>query len=330
MLKPEGGGEELIERIDKRITALSFHIQNYYLLDFTQLNNIYCYRTEEYSHTAINKFNVIPESIPDLVFDFMPLQGGYFIGNVSPARMDFRWFLVGNCIAILSSLATPAQATAIMDLIEERWEDLIGEMPLKITYPALEGHQWRIVIGCDPKNTRWSYHNGGTWPGRVWCAGQNKCKFAQVLDLKGALMMAIIGGNIGRKIEYNHDIISEEPVRDHLAVGSIINDYAHLLLVATNNESIFMAKIWCGSGKRSKRASKGHFVVYVGDHRGGDDDQDVMKRFEVPTSYLKNPIFKQLLEKAAEEYGFHSEKGIVLPCSESSFQQHLDFIAKRS
>ncbi|CAL5399559.1 unnamed protein product [Camellia sinensis] len=36
MLKPEGGGKELIERIDKRITALSFHIQNW--LDFTQLN----------------------------------------------------------------------------------------------------------------------------------------------------------------------------------------------------------------------------------------------------------------------------------------------------
>ncbi|KAI7995863.1 Alkaline/neutral invertase CINV2 [Camellia lanceoleosa] len=165
MLKPEGGGKELIEQIDKRITALSFYIQNYYWLDFTQLNTIYRYRTEEYSHTAVNKFNVIPESIPDWVFDFMPLRGGYFIGNVSPARMDFGWFLVGNCSAILSSLATPAQATAILDLIEERWEDLIGEMPLKITYPALEGHQWRIVIGCDPTNTRWSYHNGGTWPG---------------------------------------------------------------------------------------------------------------------------------------------------------------------
>ncbi|XP_052193803.1 probable alkaline/neutral invertase F [Diospyros lotus] len=168
MLKPEGGGKELIERIDKRIKALSFHIQNYYWLDFTQLNNIYRYRTEEYSHTAVNKFNVIPDSIPDWLFEFMPLRGGYLIGNVSPARMDFRWFLVGNCIAILSSLATPAQATAIMDLIEERWEDLIGEMPLKITYPALEGHQWRIVTGCDPKNTRWSYHNGGSWPVLIW------------------------------------------------------------------------------------------------------------------------------------------------------------------
>ncbi|KAK5783621.1 probable alkaline/neutral invertase F [Gossypium arboreum] len=168
MLKPERDGKELIERINNRITALSYHIQKYYWLDFTQLNNIYRYKTEEYSHTAVNKFNVIPESIPDWVFDFMPLRGGYLIGNVSPARMDFRWFLVGNCIAILSSLVTPAQATAIMDLIEERWEDLIGEMPLKIVYPALEGHDWRTVTGFDPKNTRWSYHNGGTWPALIW------------------------------------------------------------------------------------------------------------------------------------------------------------------
>ncbi|KAI6702620.1 hypothetical protein NL676_011756 [Syzygium grande] len=168
LLKPERDGKELIERIDKRIMALSFHFRKYYWMDHTQLNIIYRYKTEEYSDTAVNKFNVIPESIPDWVFDFMPLRGGYFIGNVSPARMDFRWFLVGNCIAILSSLATPAQATAIMELIEDRWEDLIGEMPLKITYPALEGHEWRIVTGCDPKNTRWSYHNGGSWPVLLW------------------------------------------------------------------------------------------------------------------------------------------------------------------
>jgi hypothetical protein len=99
-------------------------------------------KTEEYSHTAVNKFNVNPESIPDWLFDFMPTRGGYFVGNVSPARMDFRWFALGNCVAILASLATPDQAAAIMDLIEERWEDLVGEMP------------------------RWSYHNGGSWPGQ--------------------------------------------------------------------------------------------------------------------------------------------------------------------
>ncbi|CAL5409653.1 unnamed protein product [Camellia sinensis] len=47
MLKPEGGGKELIERIDKRITALSFHIQNW--LDFTQLNI-------EFEHVQFNYF----------------------------------------------------------------------------------------------------------------------------------------------------------------------------------------------------------------------------------------------------------------------------------
>lgn len=168
MLKPEGDGKELLERIDKRLQALNFHIRSYFWLDFQQLNNVYRYKTEEYSHTAVNKFNVIPDSIPDWVFDFMPMKGGYFIGNVSPARMDFRWFCLGNCVAILSSLATPEQEVGIMDLLEERWQDLIGEMPLKIAFPALEGHEWKTVTGCDPKNTRWSYHNGGSWPVLIW------------------------------------------------------------------------------------------------------------------------------------------------------------------
>lgn len=168
LLKPEGGGKEFIQRIDTRLHAISFHMRTYFWLDHEQLNNIYRYKTEEYSHTAVNKFNVIPDSIPDWVFDFMPMKGGYFVGNVSPARLDFRWFCLGNCVAILSSLATPEQASAIMDMFEERWEELIGDMPLKIAYPALENHEWRIVTGCDPKNTRWSYHNGGSWPVLLW------------------------------------------------------------------------------------------------------------------------------------------------------------------
>ncbi|EXB57731.1 hypothetical protein L484_006844 [Morus notabilis] len=168
LLKHDTEGKECIERIVKRLHALSYHMRSYFWLDFQQLNDIYRYKTEEYSHTAVNKFNVIPDSIPYWVFDFMPTRGGYFIGNVSPARMDFRWFCLGNCVAILSSLATPEQSMAIMDLIEERWEELVGEMPLKISYPAIESHEWRIVTGCDPKNTRWSYHNGGSWPVLLW------------------------------------------------------------------------------------------------------------------------------------------------------------------
>ncbi|KAG7593979.1 Glycosyl hydrolase family 100 protein [Arabidopsis thaliana x Arabidopsis arenosa] len=168
MLKPDGDGRECIERIVKRLHALSFHMRNYFWLDHQNLNDIYRFKTEEYSHTAVNKFNVMPDSIPEWVFDFMPLRGGYFVGNVGPAHMDFRWFALGNCVSILSSLATPDQSMAIMDLLEHRWAELVGEMPLKICYPCLEGHEWRIVTGCDPKNTRWSYHNGGSWPVLLW------------------------------------------------------------------------------------------------------------------------------------------------------------------
>ncbi|KAI0528575.1 hypothetical protein KFK09_001117 [Dendrobium nobile] len=168
LLKQDAEGKEFIERIVTRVHALSYHIRTYFWLDFQQLNSIYRYKTEEYSNTAVNKFNVIPDSIPDWLFDFMPVRGGYFIGNVSPARMDFRWFALGNFFTVLSSLATPEQSTAVMDLIEERWEELVGEMPLKVAYPAIEAREWQIVTGCDPKNTRWSYHNGGSWPVLLW------------------------------------------------------------------------------------------------------------------------------------------------------------------
>ncbi|WMV54287.1 hypothetical protein MTR67_047672 [Solanum verrucosum] len=48
-----------------------------------------------------------------------------------------------------------------------------------------------------------------------------------------------------------------------------------------------------------------------------------MTRFVVPTSYLKNPLFQNMLDKAAEEYGFHNRNRILLPCDESTFQQLL-------
>jgi len=41
MLKQEHDGKELIERIDKRITVLSYHIQKDYWRNFTQLNKLY-------------------------------------------------------------------------------------------------------------------------------------------------------------------------------------------------------------------------------------------------------------------------------------------------
>ncbi|CAK9181669.1 unnamed protein product [Ilex paraguariensis] len=49
-----------------------------------------------------------------------------------------------------------------------------------------------------------------------------------------------------------------------------------------------------------------------------------LKRYIVPIRYLSNPIFQQLLEGAAEEYGYPSQKAIVLACNESIFQMFMD------
>ncbi|KAK1352321.1 Alkaline/neutral invertase [Heracleum sosnowskyi] len=82
------------------------------------LNDIYRYKTEEYSHTAVNKFNVIPDSLPEWIFDFMPTHGGYFIGNVGPSKMDFRWFALGNSACIKTG--RPHIAKRAIELIELR------------------------------------------------------------------------------------------------------------------------------------------------------------------------------------------------------------------
>ncbi|GMH07720.1 hypothetical protein Nepgr_009560 [Nepenthes gracilis] len=168
MLSTNDGTNNLITAINNRLTALLFHIREYYWVDMKKINEIYRYKTEEYSMDAINKFNIYPEQIPRWLMDWIPEDGGYMIGNLQPAHMDFRFFMLGNLWSIVSSLGTPKQNEAILNLVEAKWDDLVGCMPLKICYPALEGEEWRITTGSDPKNTPWSYHNGGSWPVLLW------------------------------------------------------------------------------------------------------------------------------------------------------------------
>ncbi|XP_010553709.1 PREDICTED: alkaline/neutral invertase A, mitochondrial [Tarenaya hassleriana] len=168
MLSINESSQDLTRAINNRLSALSFHIREYYWVDMKKINEIYRYKTEEYSTEATNKFNIYPDQIPPWLMDWIPEQGGYLIGNLQPAHMDFRFFTLGNLWSIISSLGTPKQNEAILNLIEAKWEDIIGHMPLKICYPALEYDEWRIITGSDPKNTPWSYHNGGSWPTLLW------------------------------------------------------------------------------------------------------------------------------------------------------------------
>ncbi|GAU22110.1 hypothetical protein TSUD_310140 [Trifolium subterraneum] len=56
---------------------------------------------------------------------------------------------------------------------------------------------------------------------------------------------------------------------------------------------------------------KGYLAVYVGEE---------MKRFVIPTSYLNQPSFQNLLSQAEEEFGYdHSMGGLTIPCTEEIF-----------
>ncbi|GMN39450.1 hypothetical protein TIFTF001_008681 [Ficus carica] len=65
-------------------------------------------------------------------------------------------------------------------------------------------------------------------------------------------------------------------------------------------------------GSQTTRTPTGFLAVYVGDER---------QRFVVPTSFLSHPLFKMLLEKAYNEFGFEQRNGLVVPCSVSAFQE---------
>lgn len=61
----------------------------------------------------------------------------------------------------------------------------------------------------------------------------------------------------------------------------------------------------------------GFFALYVGEER---------HRYVVPTRYLSHPLFKMLLEKAHNEFGFQQRDGLVVPCSVSAFQEVVNAI----
>jgi hypothetical protein len=183
--------DEYHAAVRERLGHLSYHIRRYYWLDFQRLNEIYRYRVEEYGQDIVNTFNIYPDSIPEWIMQWMPSRGGYFVGNLGPGRMDFRYFAQGNLMAVVSSLADENQAAGIMELIERRWDDLMGEMPVKLCFPALEGQDWRTVTGADPKNTPWSYHNGGNWPFLLWLMAAASARTGRMELAERALSAAV-------------------------------------------------------------------------------------------------------------------------------------------
>ncbi|OMO92865.1 Auxin responsive SAUR protein [Corchorus olitorius] len=67
-----------------------------------------------------------------------------------------------------------------------------------------------------------------------------------------------------------------------------------------------------GNALATSNVPKGHIAVYVGDGN--------KKRFVIPISFLNHPLFRDLLNRAEEEFGFnHPMGGLTIPCSEEYF-----------
>ena len=128
--------------------------------------------TEQYGEQQHeNEFNVQPQVIPPWLQDWLENRGGYLIGNMRTGRPDFRFYSLGNALACLFGLITAPQQRALFRLVLHNRLHLMGQMPMRICHPPMEGDEWRDKTGSDPKNWPWSYHNGGHWPSLLWSFG---------------------------------------------------------------------------------------------------------------------------------------------------------------
>ncbi|KAI8563001.1 hypothetical protein RHMOL_Rhmol03G0080000 [Rhododendron molle] len=80
----------------------------------------------------------------------------------------------------------------------------------------------------------------------------------------------------------------------------------------TYHECLLREDKWEEGSGTSAATPTGFLAVYVGEER---------RRFVVPTGYLTHPLFKMLLEKAYDEFGFEQRNGLVVPCSVNAFQE---------
>nr|GMD30325.1 auxin-responsive protein SAUR61-like isoform X1 [Ipomoea batatas] len=70
----------------------------------------------------------------------------------------------------------------------------------------------------------------------------------------------------------------------------------------------------CQSPEPPSGVPRGSLAVYVGPE---------LRRFIIPTSYLADPLFKKLLEKVEEEFGFDHSGALTIPCETETFKYLL-------
>jgi len=95
---------------------------------------------------------------------------------------------------------------------------------------------------------------------------------------------------------------------NHGGISPMINKRLNSLVSFDSDEDN------CNSPKAPHDVPKGYLAVYVGPE---------LRRFIIPTSYLSHSLFKMLLEKAADEFGFNQCGGLTIPCEIETFKYLL-------
>ncbi|RDX78778.1 hypothetical protein CR513_40897, partial [Mucuna pruriens] len=103
---------------------------------------------------------------------------------------------------------------------------------------------------------------------------------------------------LGSKESNNHSDVS------HGGISPMINKRLTKIVYCDSDEDS------CYSPQPPHDVPKGYLAVYVGPE---------LRRFIIPTSYLSHSLFKVLLEKAAEEFGFDQSGGLTIPCEIETF-----------
>jgi len=70
---------------------------------------------------------------------------------------------------------------------------------------------------------------------------------------------------------------------------------------------------------KKMKVKKGWLAVEVEEESEEGGCGEGSHRFMIPISYLYHPLFKNLLDKAYEVYGYHTQGPLKLPCSVDDF-----------
>ncbi|KGN44276.1 auxin-responsive protein SAUR71 [Cucumis sativus] len=96
---------------------------------------------------------------------------------------------------------------------------------------------------------------------------------------------------------------------------SRVADSSHYSLLRSDSPSSAAAKLRRSRILRSSTVPQGHVPVYVGEE---------MERFVVSAHLLNHPVFIELLDKSAQEYGYQQKGVLHIPCHVLLFERVLE------